>query len=341
MNKNQKGLAPIIIILIVVAILAGGILAWQCGWISKTPTPTPTSTPTPTPTPTSTPDETADWKTYTNEEYGFEVKYPDSWIIDEKTYNTVKPLYVLSLSNKQKFKTGRIEIDIQSTTYPSILSWAKEAHGPHGLQEVKVGKEEILGQQFIEKKKIFTGLLKNNFLYQIILFGEIEEPKKSEIETVYNQILSTFKFLDETANWKTYQSPDGAIRAQIIPVGKTQESKIQILTNEGVLLQEADYSSEDGDHGFKVVLAEWTPNSQFFIYSTESLGGHQPWFSPVYFYNKSDNKIYSFTEVSGFTVANGEFIVAAPDIVTFTVYTSPGMGPTITKSFKLGDLISE
>ena len=30
--------------------------------------------------------DTSNWKTYRNEEYGFEVKYPEDWIVDEKTY---------------------------------------------------------------------------------------------------------------------------------------------------------------------------------------------------------------------------------------------------------------
>ncbi len=190
------------------------------------------------------------------------------------------------------------------------------------------------------------GILKDFHIapyYKIKIEGYREKPSE-ELSYVVASDESDNYFtiaVDETANWKTYQSPDGVLRAQIIPVGKTQESRVQIRTNEGVLLREADYSSEDGDHGLRVILAEWTPNSQFFIYSAASSGGHQPWFSRVYFYNRSDNKIYYFTEVSGFTVANNEFTVTAPDIVTFTVYTSVGMGPTATKSFKLNDVISK
>jgi len=151
---------------------------------------------------------------------------------------------------------------------------------------------------------------------------------------------------DKTADWKTYQSPDGFLYAQIIPakknlLGNAYESRIEIRTKEGRSLQTADYTSEDGDHGLIVARAEWTPDSEFFIYSAYSSGGHQPWFSRVYFYSGSDNKIYDFREVSGFVVANNEFTVTAPNIVTFTVYTSPGMGATTTKSFKLSDIISE
>lgn len=161
------------------------------------------------------------------------------------------------------------------------------------------------------------------------------------LQSCKEQISQSVPVEEETANWKMYQSPDGFLRAQIIPVGKTQESKVKIRTDDGVLLQETDYLSEDGEHGLRFVLAKWTPNSQFFIYSTESSGGHQPWFSPVYFYNRSDSKIYSFAEVSGFTIADDEFTVTAPDIITFRVYTSVGMGPSAEKSFNLSDIISK
>jgi len=149
---------------------------------------------------------------------------------------------------------------------------------------------------------------------------------------------------DETTDWKTYQSPDGALSAQIIPakknlLGNAYESRVEIRTEEGKLLKTADYTSEDGDHGLIVANTEWNPDSQFFIYSAYSSGGHSPWFSRVYFYNRNDNKLYDFSEASGFTVANDEFSVTAPDIVTFTVYTCVGMGPTTTKSFKLSDVI--
>lgn len=149
---------------------------------------------------------------------------------------------------------------------------------------------------------------------------------------------------EETAKLKTYQSPDSLLYAQIIPakqtlIGNAYENRVEIRTKEDRLLQTEDYTSEDGDHGLIVDRAEWTPDSQFFIYDAYSSGGHQPWFLPVYFYSGANNKIYYFSDVSGFTVAGSGFTVVAPDIVTFTVYTSHGMGPTTTKSFKLSEII--
>jgi len=200
---------------------------------------------------------------------------------------------------------------------------------------------------FITKEKTnWKFLLIVIILGVIVGAGTLWFSAKLEFPLVeFPEIKRSEKIEDETAKWKTYLSPDGSLRAQIIPakknlIGNAYENRVEIWAKEGNLLQSADYISEDGDHGRIVARAEWTPNSEFFIYSTYSSGGHQPWFSKVYFYNRADNQIYDFSEVSGFIVADNEFVLAAPDIVTFTVYTCRGMGSTAIKSFKLSDVIS-
>src|SRR5258708_3525193 len=73
--KNNKGFAPILIIIIIVALADAGIAGY---FAFKKPTPVvaPISLPVPTPAnPTSSVD-TSNWKTYRNEKYGFELKYP-------------------------------------------------------------------------------------------------------------------------------------------------------------------------------------------------------------------------------------------------------------------------
>ncbi len=88
-NKGVSTTAGILIV-VSIAIVAGGLITWQMCPKEEVPTPSPTVSPTPTTTPTSssfptstsptgdasTTDETANWKIYTNEEYGYEIKYP-------------------------------------------------------------------------------------------------------------------------------------------------------------------------------------------------------------------------------------------------------------------------
>jgi len=78
MNKKISFPIAIIIIIILATLVVAGILLCQYKWLSEGfqyVVPTPMATPT-----TS---ETAKWKTYRNEEYEFEMKYPFFWIFGE------------------------------------------------------------------------------------------------------------------------------------------------------------------------------------------------------------------------------------------------------------------
>jgi hypothetical protein len=57
---------------------------------------------------------------------------------------------------------------------------------------------------------------------------------------------------------------------------------------------------------------EWSPDSQFFIFSTASSGGHSPWHWQTYFY---DRKRKTFEEVDDFTgpIIKRDFKLTAPD----------------------------
>ncbi len=62
----------ILYLAIALGIIVGGILIWQFWPESTNPSPTPTTV-----------DETADWQTYSNGDYKFEMKYPENWINDK------------------------------------------------------------------------------------------------------------------------------------------------------------------------------------------------------------------------------------------------------------------
>ena len=71
LNKKISTLVGILII-VLVAVIAGGILAWQYFGI---------------PEKKETGNETADWKTYRNEDFGLEFKYPENWeVVNESKY---------------------------------------------------------------------------------------------------------------------------------------------------------------------------------------------------------------------------------------------------------------
>ena len=112
-------------------------------------------------------------------------------------------------------------------------------------------------------------------------------------------------------------SPDQTLRACVLSVGKHprppfNESRVEIRDMKGAVLATKDFKSPDGEHGRNVQKAEWSPDSQFFVFSTASSGGHSPWHWQTYFYDRRRN---TFKEVDDFTgpVIKRNFKLTAPD----------------------------
>jgi len=121
------------------------------------------------------------------------------------------------------------------------------------------------------------------------------------------------------ASTTRYTSPDNSViaivRSKKAPEATT-DSRIELRSQSGKLLVRRNYSSEDGEHGYGVVKATWTPDSQFFVYSLESSGGHQSWHSRLEFYGRKQHKILSLDDALHDAVNNPPFVISAPDRVT-------------------------
>jgi hypothetical protein len=81
---------------------------------------------------------------------------------------------------------------------------------------------------------------------------------------------------------ETFVSPDKAVRALVVPASVSldttpdMESRVVIRSAAGATLTSKDHSSPRGMNGYYVVRAKWSPDSQFFVYSLSSSGGHSP-----------------------------------------------------------------
>jgi hypothetical protein len=118
-------------------------------------------------------------------------------------------------------------------------------------------------------------------------------------------------------------SPDQQLRACVLSVGTHpnppfNESRVEIRNMGGTVLATKDFKSPDGEHGRNVQKMEWSPDSQFFVFSTASSGGHSPWHWQTYFYDRKRN---TFKEVDDFTgpVIKRNFKLTAPDWIEVQV----------------------
>jgi hypothetical protein len=105
-------------------------------------------------------------------------------------------------------------------------------------------------------------------------------------------------------------------------------------------------TSEDGSHGFSIDKTEWTPDSQFLFFSTYSSVGHQTWQTPTLFFDRRDSKIHGFEEFLA-PIAEGDFELKSPDIISITILTPVTPEKTLDDSiqlrvtFKMRDLTPE
>jgi hypothetical protein len=128
-----------------------------------------------------------------------------------------------------------------------------------------------------------------------------------------------------------YASPDGALRALVFPVDVSlyatpdMESRIVIRTAKGDTLTSKDYSSPRGTNGYYVVDAKWSPDSQFFVYSMASSGGHSPWSFPMMVYSRQKNRIAGFSDmIEGKPTLSADFRFSGPHSLVASTWKQQG-----------------
>lgn len=186
MNK-QKGLAPILII-ILIALAVGGYL-----FIQKQPKPVSTSQPSPSPIAS---DEIATWKTYTNNKYGYSVKYPgDKFVSCENiTEDTGLRLWKVPFDCPYAhdvpykigvviYKTGEYkEYKTPATTEELTIDEVKAIKKTYQYTEAD-------GPLFSAKGSTEVVITRRNNTYLIQFLGVEQENL-----AIFDQILSTFRF---------------------------------------------------------------------------------------------------------------------------------------------------
>ncbi len=148
--------------------------------------------------------DTTNWKTYKNEKYGFEIKYPQNWIPHNLSSNGI--IFRIGLWSKDcSIDCGSMEISVISTTNKSFQQIKQETENESlsrlSPQDIPF-KETIIDE---ERAFIFPAyehllgsvtVVHEGYIYNISRwYSEKDIP-----EELFNQALSAFKFLDQVPN---------------------------------------------------------------------------------------------------------------------------------------------
>jgi hypothetical protein len=136
-----------------------------------------------------------------------------------------------------------------------------------------------------------------------------------------------------------YKAKDGS-RVVVVTATKSREaagpeSTVDFYSPQNQTLCSVDFSSDDGEHGFGVVKAAWSPDGKYFVFSTISSGGHQPWHWPTVFYSLRDKEIRNLDRYSSAAgISRGDFKLKSPNIVLTEVWK----GKSVPAEFQLDSL---
>ena len=156
-------------------------------------------------------DETSDWETYRNEEFEFEVKYPNDVLVSESDN-----LVFFGLDDNTPLN---LSVNFAVSQEPTLASLERRKIDPKGNMQEKENIE-FHGQPAVKAVERFEGpetmsayIEAIGFLYgqaeYVIRISGTNEPSGSQREKI-NQILATFKFLNgpDTSGWKTYRNEE-------------------------------------------------------------------------------------------------------------------------------------
>lgn len=156
--------------------------------VIKKPTTTPDSNALPVPLPE---DLIANWKTYTNDKYGFSTKYPKDWQVNEKPLSVYPDAFTIALTFTNPSGQDKIFFNVRPKDDEGMI---REALTIISEEKIIVGGIEgakITGAGQKEGSPRETSVLVTKGIY--VYYFWFLQPFKEEV--IFSQMLSTFRFI--------------------------------------------------------------------------------------------------------------------------------------------------
>lgn len=127
---------------------------------------------------------------------------------------------------------------------------------------------------------------------------------------------------------RVYRSPGGRLTAHVIGIGnrgfEDQESRIELRTVSGRAVRSHSFRSADGQHGYGVGHAQWSRIGRWFVVNCSSSGGHMPWNSPIWVFDRRTRRFYDLQRWIG-PVTSDFRLVGADGVATTRMNTATGI----------------
>lgn len=303
----KKGFTQIVIIaaatLLISAVLIFAFL--QKNKTSEKPTPSPS------PVPQYQTDETvytettesANWKTYTNSKYGFEIKHPSEWFTQEEfqganTVGFIEDQDLLARDTTSLKGSRVIVIHVSNRPLSELIEAIKRectyTVNNQVMYDVVTEQKEVAGIEATRARCKFPEQVSPDSIWLFVpykaSFFEItfavynQDPPQllsQELVTSFDQILSTFKFLDDRDTQIISQdktSPDGSFAVSEETAG--DYNKITIRDQKDTVIVEDLIAKNEESIGYGIKFTcqcgtyfnGWVNNSSFVIKIINALG---------------------------------------------------------------------
>ena len=205
-NIEKLGGSKILLLIIVIVLVVGGIFAWQY-FVPKEEAKIPEEE-----MPGEiTVDETADWKSYRNEKWGFEIKYPEGTkIVDADADSGWFFMQIPFTPNETKLVSKGFDIRVARS------EWHYGVKTPAScVSDDNIGSVVINGMTFMKSdvSDAFAGMqgravateyctMKGDLAFKLVFrlgynrYSQLPDFDQEKESIILNQIFSTFRFLE-------------------------------------------------------------------------------------------------------------------------------------------------